>query len=246
MAEPRRTILVADDEADMLSTVSANLELDGYQVLEAANGEEAVRLVSERPEVDLVLSDIRMPGLDGVGVLGHVRQMRPGLPVILMTAFALREREEQALRSGVFALLHKPFDMEGALHLIRRALSRPAVLVMAPPDERARIRQVFESNGHSTLACQTTAEALATVASRAVDVVLVDLTFAPDALQVVQRLSESDPALRIIVLTQEFPGQGVERDAPLEVSAWVRRPFADLQLVLLALEVRGRKHGAQP
>ena len=120
----------------MRVTLAANLELEGHEVAEAATGEEALRLVRERP-VDVVLTDIRMPGLHGVELYRHLRRERPGLPVVLMTAFAQESLVEDALAEGVFTVLHKPFDVAHLLATLRRAALAPEVLVVDDSQEVA-------------------------------------------------------------------------------------------------------------
>jgi DNA-binding NtrC family response regulator len=111
-------VLVVDDEAGMRDTLVAILELHGYRVSSASDGEAALRAIQESP-VDIVVMDIRMPGRDGVSVL---QEMDPPPPqVILMTAYALEERLRSAVDANAFAILHKPFETGRMLGIVARA-----------------------------------------------------------------------------------------------------------------------------
>jgi DNA-binding NtrC family response regulator len=100
-------ILVVEDEESLRITLAANLELEGYEVVEAQNGKEAIELLGQQ-KFDLVLSDIRMPKATGVDVLLYAKQHHPGLPVVLMTAYAMEDQVRKAVSEGVFAVLKKP------------------------------------------------------------------------------------------------------------------------------------------
>lgn len=106
---PTYTILVIDDDRLIRWSVSVVLGHAGYRVQEATTGKEGLAAVREhRP--DLVLLDIALPDLDGFAVLEGIRQLRPDLPILMMTADATSETARQALRLGARGQLDKPFD----------------------------------------------------------------------------------------------------------------------------------------
>jgi two-component system, cell cycle sensor histidine kinase and response regulator CckA len=118
------TILLVEDERLVRSTVRRLLERHGYKVLEAANGQDALALVSSRrSEIHLVLSDMVMPGMGGMELAGRVRSMSPGLPVLLMTGYT----EEAITRAGERPLdeqiIEKPFTLNTMLHKVSLALA---------------------------------------------------------------------------------------------------------------------------
>jgi DNA-binding NtrC family response regulator len=111
-------VLVVDDEPGMRDTLIAILELNGYRVSSAPDGETAVTAVREGT-FDVVVMDIRMPGPDGVSVLEAMGDPPP--QVILMTAYAQEERLRAAAQANAFAIVHKPFDTRWMLKLIADA-----------------------------------------------------------------------------------------------------------------------------
>lgn len=122
-------ILVVDDEQSVRMTLAANLELEGFAVAEASGGEEALALVAAS-SFDLVLSDIKMPGLNGVDLFLAIKAMRPGLPVVLMSAFAMEALVARAIQAGVFTVVTKPFSIDSIASLLARAVRGPIVLVV--------------------------------------------------------------------------------------------------------------------
>ncbi len=126
-------ILVADDDPDILALVSLTLERDGYEVAQARNGEEALRIASERT-LHLAVLDLMMPGLDGYEVTRRLREADPGgdLPILVLSAFAEDKQAALALAAGADAYIRKPFSPRellgraGSLILARRPRSRLA------------------------------------------------------------------------------------------------------------------------
>jgi DNA-binding NtrC family response regulator len=111
-------VLVVDDEPGMRDTLMAILELHGYCVSSAPDGETAVAAVREGA-FDVVVMDVRMPGRDGVSVLEEMGDPPP--QVILMTAYAQEERLRAAIKANAFAIVHKPFDTRRMLSLVADA-----------------------------------------------------------------------------------------------------------------------------
>jgi DNA-binding response OmpR family regulator len=106
---PRKLVLVADDDADILLLVRLRLERSGYEVLTARDGTEALAMAQERPP-DVAIFDVSMPGLTGFDVTRLLREANAQLPVILLTARALESDVEAGAAVGADAYLTKPFS----------------------------------------------------------------------------------------------------------------------------------------
>lgn len=113
-------ILVVDDDARGLHNVASFLRLEDYDIDEACDGNQAVLLL-DQVEFDLVLSDIMMPGLDGLGLLEHIQSVAPNIPVVLMSGLSRFEVKEIIQRGAVDFIL-KPLDLDALLRKIRRDL----------------------------------------------------------------------------------------------------------------------------
>jgi len=113
-------ILVVDDEQLIRWCLKERLEQDGYQVVEARSGQEALELM--RDEVRLVLLDLRLPDTDGLSLLAELRRAHPDCRVILMTAHGSPGVTRDATAGGVFAVVDKPFSLDVMAHLAEEAL----------------------------------------------------------------------------------------------------------------------------
>jgi two-component system response regulator PilR (NtrC family) len=112
-------ILVVDDERAIRDLLAEALREAGYEVVSAGEGEEALRILREE-NVHIAICDIRMPGMDGIELLGHIRDVSPETVVILVTAFASVETAVNALRSGAFDYILKPLIFDDIIAKISR------------------------------------------------------------------------------------------------------------------------------
>ena len=111
MTYSKAKILVVDDEPSQRKMLQANLSLDGYRVFEAEDGSDAIARVSEE-FFDLILMDNRMSHVDGIEALKEIKKISPGIPVIIITAYASVETAVEALQAGAHDYLTKPLDMD--------------------------------------------------------------------------------------------------------------------------------------
>jgi DNA-binding response OmpR family regulator len=129
----RPVVLIADDDPDILELVSLTLERDGYEVLPARSGEEALRIAADNT-LHLAVLDLMMPGMDGHEVTRRLRAVEgdPRLPILILSAFAEDRQAALAIDAGADAYMRKPFSPRellakaGSLILERRPRSRLA------------------------------------------------------------------------------------------------------------------------
>jgi CheY-like chemotaxis protein len=116
-----RTILVVDDEPDLVANCERLLRRAGHESLRAHTGLDAIALI-DRDKPDLVVADLRLPGVDGLAVARHARGKVPAIPVILITAYDSPQARAGARQSGIDIYLAKPFSNAAFLEAIQRAL----------------------------------------------------------------------------------------------------------------------------
>jgi len=120
-------ILIVDDEATQRGVLAGYLKKQGHSVAEAGSADEAMALL-RRAAVDMVFSDVRMPGSSGHDLLNQIRIAYPEVTVMLMTAFGTIEGAVEAMRAGAYDFLTKPIDLEALDHLIARASERQRLI----------------------------------------------------------------------------------------------------------------------
>jgi DNA-binding NtrC family response regulator len=121
MLPERKQILVVDDEPNLRRVLSAQLERDGYDVHTAEDGEQALQILRDN-HLDLVITDLRMPKIDGMELLRQAVAMDEDLPVVMITAHGTVDNAVEALKTGAFDYITKPFDQAEVRVIVKKAL----------------------------------------------------------------------------------------------------------------------------
>ena len=137
-------ILLIDDEAIALSNMSHVLEKEGYEVTACKDGESGLRELHHKM-FDLVLTDMRMPGVDGMQVLQHVKETMPDLPVIMITGYASLDSAVEAMKLGAYHYIAKPFRLAEAREIVKGALDYGRL-----KNENRELKQTIETLSNQT------------------------------------------------------------------------------------------------
>ncbi len=147
MTQTAKQILVADDEENLRRVLTAQLEHDGYEVHSVGDGHAVLRALEDH-HIDVLITDLRMPKLDGMGVLKAVSARFPHLPVIMITAHGTVDTAVEALKLGAFDYVTKPFDQTEFRNVVTKAArTRELSQMHARPstDEHGRYRIIGQS-----------------------------------------------------------------------------------------------------
>ena len=142
-----RSVLIVDDEKNILLTLSQSLEVLQLETDTATNGEEALAKLKEK-EFGLILLDIRMPGMDGMEVLRQVREIRPDIRIIMISAYGTIEVAVEAMKLGAVDFIQKPFSPEEVRALVSRVLDRENLDERKVADYGASIELAKKSIGN--------------------------------------------------------------------------------------------------
>ena len=135
-------ILIVDDEDSLRLSLASILELEGYEVKTAENGYKAIELAKQE-DFDIMFSDIRMPGITGDETFKEIKKIKPDIIGVMMTAYALNDLIVNALNSGAFTCISKPFEINTILSTIKDITTRPFAVVI---DDDAKINGQFLSS----------------------------------------------------------------------------------------------------
>jgi len=232
-------ILVADDDEGVRVGLVANLELEGYEVAEARDGAEAIRLIRAN-SYDLIVSDVVMPSATGVEVLTAVRGQHLDTPFILISAFVSEDLVTRALGDGLFAMLYKPFAMDRILQVVARALKRNVVLIV--DDTQAYVSSLADALRSVGMRVETRedgASAVEFARRNLVDVCVLDLVMQPlDGIETCEQLQEVNDRMDIIAITGMASNEQVRGIARRGVATCLRKPFDVRELLKAIARVR--------
>src|SRR6188768_2208595 len=122
-------ILVADDELNLRRVLVALLKREGHEVMQASNGQEAI---DQLANADIVITDLRMPGVDGMEVLRAASKNYPHTPVIMITAYGSVGQAVEAIKAGAFDYIEKPFEQDAIRMIIEKAIGQAVANRSAP------------------------------------------------------------------------------------------------------------------
>lgn len=122
----RKTVLIVDDEENARIGLSYFLCQEGYDVETACDGAEALEILKEHPHTSLIISDINMPGMNGMSLLREVNRQHPETAIIMVTAYGEVESYIDAMNLGAFEYLHKPVRTEELKLAMRKVLAKSA------------------------------------------------------------------------------------------------------------------------
>ncbi|HEY6176157.1 MAG TPA: response regulator [Kofleriaceae bacterium] len=123
MSEARGTILVVDDEIDVLEMIELGLRSAGYQMLTADSGERAIEIFGQQ-KADLVICDLKMPKMNGIATISRLREQDPGLPVVVLTGYLGPQTIEECEQLGGVEVVRKPFLFRELSKAVKVALRR--------------------------------------------------------------------------------------------------------------------------
>jgi DNA-binding NtrC family response regulator len=122
----KKTILVVDNGEEIRETLTKILEREGYQVLSAQDGQSALEILRES-KINIIISDVAMPRMDGPKLLKAAKHLRPEVEVILMTGHGKSELGMEALKEGAFDFIHKPFTKLALTKTVKQALEKQSL-----------------------------------------------------------------------------------------------------------------------
>ena len=245
-AERKLRILVVDDEPGVRTSLAANLELEGYEVMEAADGFIALELCRQHA-FDLVITDMMMPGLTGLDTFRGIKKLRPEAVVVFITAFAGQDLLDGAVDEGAYTVVFKPVKMEKMLRITARALKRKNVLIVDDSVVFAEgLVALLRDVGLRVAVVDSGAKALSAIAEDDIDVCVVDLVMPEmDGLETSARLRAMNKDITVIGITGTTDTLLVDKLLGAGAYSCLHKPFPVSELVHTIARVRGEEHRAK-
>jgi two-component system response regulator HydG len=233
-------ILIVDDDRRMTRTLADILNLEGHRTTQTASGEEALVMVQSE-HFDCVLSDVKMPGLNGVQLHQALQEIRPGLPVVLMTAYATEELIQQGLEAGIVAALEKPLDINQLLAFFA-SLQKTCTIAIVDDDPgfTQTLGDILLMRGYRVHKITDPHLSVGEMTDEA-QIVLLDMKLNHiSGLDVLQEIRASHPDLPVLLITgyrQEMES-AIQKAMEINAYACLYKPLKLDELLTTLLDIR--------
>lgn len=241
----KTNILIVDDEIDLLETLGDIFESKGYNVTMVEDGNKALELLRKK-YFDIILMDLKMPGISGVESFKEVKNLHPSAAIIMMTAGSVREEIKGAMGAGVDAVVDKPFNVKKLVATIESILERPLILVVDDRiEDRETLRDILTDRNYRAFVAKDGYEAIDIVRRSDFDVILLDIRMpGMDGMEVLEVVKEIKPDIGVVMMTgyssEGLAGKSLKKGA----YTCLYKPFLDMEKLLRVIEeVQEQKKG---
>ena len=234
------SMLIVDDDVHMAKTLVDILKVKGY-IAEAANsGEQALEKVKTN-DYDCVLTDIRMPGMNGVDLYEAIKNIKPDLPVILMTAYAVNKLVNRGIEEGAIATLNKPIDIDLLLSFLNILHKECSVVIIDDDIQFTKTLADILHNRKFAVTQVTDSENIMGNLREERQIVLLDMKLKdPSGLKVLKEIRKKYPYLPVVMVTGYRIEMTSSIEAAMEIDAYtyLYKPFEIEKLIKILSELR--------
>jgi len=234
----KTNVLVVDDLRSIRLSLGGILEDEGYDVVMAENGYQAIEMAKQTP-FDLVFMDIKMPGINGVQTFREIKKVNPEAVVIMMTAYSVEDLVREALEEGAYAVVYKPFDIDKIVSIIESALQKTLILVVDDSfTDREALKTILEEKGYGVVTASSGAEALARVKEKRFDIIFLDVRL-PDinGVEFFEQVKAIDPEVAVVVMTGYSEAELMQKIIAQGAYTCIYKPFNVDKVVTLVGEL---------
>jgi len=211
-------LLIVDDDISLLETVGDVFQDRGYNVAMVEDGHRAIKLVSSR-YFDVILIDIRMPGINGLETYKKIKEIIPTAAVIMMTGDSKEELVKKAIEEGAYTVIYKPFNVKRVIKVVEEAVKKPVILIVDDRiEDRETLGDILAGKGYRTILAKDGYEAVAFAKKGNFDVILLDIKMpGMDGVKALERIKELRPETGVIMMTaysmEEFVEESLRKGA---------------------------------
>ncbi len=242
----KRDILIVDDDRGMVKTLADILKIKGFNVDTAYSGDEAL-IKAEKIGFDCIISDIKMPGINGVELMKAVREFRPEVPVVLMTAYSTDKLVMEGLEEGAIAALAKPLDLDNLLGFLS-ALQREQSIVIIDDDPKfcKTLGDILREKNFKVEEITDPASSIEKLKIKN-QVVLLDMKLnGVTGLDVLKEIKTKYPEIPVILITgyREEMSESLENGLKMSAFTYLYKPFEIDDLLDVLNKIKRRELAA--
>ncbi|MCK4344736.1 MAG: response regulator [Bacteroidales bacterium] len=201
----KANILLVDDNVNLNRIMSLILGRKGYEVTTAETGFEAIDMVKEKP-YDIIFMDIKLPVMDGVETYKKIKKMRSDTVVMMMTAYAVEDLVQEALREGAYGIIYKPMDINKVVGIIEEAKKiKKGALIMVVDDDPGTctsFRNILNKQGYRVGVANNGDKAIEMAKNKKYDIIFIDMKLPTiNGLETYMAIKKVNPEAVAVVMT---------------------------------------------
>jgi len=230
------SILIVDDQINMLETFADILGDKGYKVTAAEDGYTAIDKV-KRQSFDVIFMDIKMPGINGVQTFREIKKINPKTAVIMMTAYSVEGLVREAIEEGAYTVIYKPFEIEKVVETIERVLKTILVLIVDDRyEDRETLKDILEDKGYKVIEADSGYKAIELVKKGKYNIILLDIKMPDiDGVKTFEEIHRINPNVPVIMVTGYSAEELVQEALNKGAYACITKPF-DIEKILSVME----------
>ena len=236
-------ILIVDDDKMVAKTLKDILNFKGFHAETAASAREAIDILKEK-SFDCMISDVKMPDMNGVELYKDIRKKGIKIPVILMTAYSSSKLVNEGLKEGVVSVVPKPLNIDSIASFFFSLHKKGTVMIIDDdPDFTRALSEILTRGGFEVIEINN-AENVIDRISYNIDIVLLDMNLkSTDGLSVYKRIIKKCPKMHVIFMTgyREQFGEEIERGLSLGALTCFYKPFPKKELIDMMKKVFHKK-----
>ncbi len=240
-------VLVVDDQSSMRMTLQGILEDEGYKVFAVEDGYQSVEL-AKKVNFKVIFMDVKMIGMNGVEAFKEIKKIRSSVSVIMMTAYSVEDLIKEAIREGAHAIIHKPFEIQKILEILKEAIEDKLILLV---DDRLSDRETFktilEEHGYRVSSAKDGYEAVHLLSQKGFDLAFVDIKMpVMNGVETLKKIKEIKPKLPVMMMTGYSVEELVQEAMKLGAHGCLYKPFVPEKVLQLIEEVLEKQEKDAP
>lgn len=226
-------VMVVDDDPMLLSLLTDTLDTIGYTSVSVPDAESALTLLKDGSDVNIIISDINLPGIDGLELVRQVKRFSLEIPVILITGVSMNGIRSRAYREGADGFLDKPFRISVVESMMQRLLKHGSLrgatvlLIDDNPKYRDVVKDLLKELNFDPIVAKNGSEALEIIKQNRIDIVVTDLMMpGMDGLELARKIKDVSPSSHLIIYSGITPDAAQESEIKSAADAFLKKPVS--------------------
>ncbi len=241
--ERKKSLIIVDDEISLLTTLKFIFEDNGFDVVMAGGGVEALEIMTKRT-FDMAILDINMPEMDGLQTFREIKKNYPSTAVFMMTGNKESSQVKKCIEEGAITVVYKPFSVNNLLEVMDKVARKPVVLIVDDRgDDRVILRSALEIHDYRIIEAKDGADAIEKVKKGNFDICLIDYKMpGMNGIETIENIKKVSPDANMVLVSAYTLEEAIKSELKEQKGvAFLKKPFEINNLVDIIKEETSKK-----